>query len=79
MSSEQLAAPERGFPFCRKVLLICEWIRSDKVKPLHRSQQRSEFEIRRLLQIYGEERFAPQIARAIVKHRAILHSSQPEI
>ena len=36
MSSEQLAAPERGFSFCRKASLTCEWIRSDRWKPLHR-------------------------------------------
>ena len=71
MSSEQLAAPERGFSFLQEGPLD---MRMDPFRQVETAtqilQQRSESEIRRLLQTYGEERFAPQIARAIVQHRA---------
>jgi 16S rRNA (cytosine1402-N4)-methyltransferase len=70
MSSEQLADAERGFSFLLDGPLD---MRMDPSSPLpnaaHIVNQWSEFDLRRLLQVYGEERFAPQIARAIGQRR----------
>lgn len=70
MSSEQLSDPERGFSF------LLEGPLDMRMDPEHQVEtaaqllrSRGEFELRRIFQEYGEERFAPQIARAIVQRR----------
>ena len=69
VSSPQLDQPERGFSYMHDAPLD---MRMDRSAPLTAREVVNEWsyeELRRILYEYGEERYAPQIARAIVKRR----------
>ena len=69
VSSPQLDEPERGFSYLRDAPLD---MRMDRTEGLDAGQVVNTWsyeELRRVLYEYGEERYAPQIARAIVRRR----------
>ena len=69
VSSPQLDEPSRGFSYMRDAPLD---MRMDTSAPLDAREIVNTWsfeELRRILYAYGEERFAPQIARAIVRSR----------
>lgn len=70
-SSYQFDTPERGFSYMHDAPLD---MRMDTDSPLSAYEvvnEYSEDRLKRLLFEYGEERFAPRIASAIVKRRAV--------
>ena len=70
VSSPQLDDPARGFSYMHDAALD---MRMDETQPLTAKDVVnvwSEEELRRILFDYGEERYAPAIARAIVRRRA---------
>jgi len=72
VSSMQLETPERGFSFMHDGPLdmrMGEERQEDDMTAQDVLQNYSEEELRRLLRLYGEERYARQIARAIVERR----------
>ena len=69
VSSPQLDEPERGFSYMHDAPLD---MRMDSTAGLDAAEVVNAWsyeELRRILYEYGEERFAPQIARAIVRRR----------
>lgn len=69
VSSPQLDEPERGFSYMHDAPLD---MRMDRTAPLDAAAVVNTWsyeELRRILYEYGEERYAPQIARAIVRRR----------
>lgn len=69
-SSHQFDAPERGFSYMHDAILD---MRMDTDAPLSAYNVVNEYpeaELKRIIFDYGEERFAPRIAAAIVKARA---------
>ena len=69
VSSPQLDTPERGFSYMHDAPLD---MRMDQTAALTAREVVNEWsceELRRILSVYGEERYAPQIAKAIVKVR----------
>jgi len=69
VSSPQLDEPERGFSYMHDAPLD---MRMDSTASLDAAEVVNAWsyeELRRILYEYGEERFAPQIARAIVRRR----------
>ncbi len=69
VSSPQLDEPSRGFSYMRDAPLD---MRMDAGAPLDAREIVNTWsfeELRRILYTYGEERFAPQIARAMVRRR----------
>lgn len=69
VSSPQLDDPERGFSYMRDAPLD---MRMDRVSPLTAREVVNAWsfeELRRILFDFGEERYAPAIARAIVRFR----------
>ncbi len=71
VSSPQLDDPSRGFSYLRAAPLD---MRMDPDSPLSASvivNAWTEDELRRILYEYGEERYAPAIARAIVRARPV--------
>jgi len=69
VSSPQLDEPERGFSYMHDAPLD---MRMDKTAPLDAKEIINTWsfeELRRILRDYGEERYAAQIARAIVRRR----------
>lgn len=69
VSSPQLDEPERGFSYMHDAPLD---MRMDRTAPLDAGEVVNTWsyeELRRILFEYGEERYAPQIARAIVRRR----------
>ena len=69
VSSPQLDEPERGFSYMHDAPLD---MRMDRTAPLDAGEVVNAWsyeELRRILFEYGEERYAPQIARAIVRRR----------
>ena len=69
VSSPQLDDPERGFSYMRDAPLD---MRMDRSAPLTAREVVNDWsleELRRILYDFGEERYAPAIARAIVKRR----------
>lgn len=63
-SSNQIGQSGRGFSFLHDELLLMTY--SDEVTPVHEIlREVSEAELIQILRTYGEERFAPRIARAI--------------
>ncbi len=69
VSSYQLDTPERGFSYMSDAPLDMRMDRSQKFTAYDLVNRYDENELKRVLYCWGEERFAPQIARAIVKKR----------
>jgi 16S rRNA (cytosine1402-N4)-methyltransferase len=69
MSSPQLDDPERGFSFRFDAPLDMRMDRTRGVSAAQWLERADEAEIREVLSRYGEERFAKQIAKAIVAAR----------
>lgn len=71
LSSRQLENPARGFSFMREGRLDMRFDPDANVSAEDIVNKWSEDDLRRLLQVYGEEPFAKRIARAIVARREI--------
>ena len=69
VSSYQLDNPERGFSYMTDSPLDMRMDRSGGITTKTILNEYSEEELTEILYKYGEERFAPQIARLIVKRR----------
>ncbi|MCL5022990.1 MAG: 16S rRNA (cytosine(1402)-N(4))-methyltransferase RsmH [Nitrospirae bacterium] len=69
-SMMQFKDPGRGFSFTSEEPLDMRMDRSQAEKAEDIVNTRSERELERILKEYGEERFAPKIAKAIVRSRA---------
>ena len=70
VSSPQLDDPERGFSYMHDAPLDMRMDRSEALTAHTVVNEWSQEELRRVLWQYGEERYAPQIAAAIVRRRA---------
>ena len=70
VSSPQLDDPERGFSYMHDAPLDMRMDRSEALTAHTVVNQWPQEELRRILWQYGEERYAPQIAAAIVRRRA---------
>ena len=70
VSSPQLDDPERGFSYMHDAPLDMRMDRSETLTAHAVVNQWPQEELRRILWQYGEERYAPQIAAAIVRRRA---------
>ena len=69
MSSYQLDTPDRGFSYMADAPLDMRMSQDDSLTAYDVVNGYSEGELRRILFEYGEERFAPKIAAAIVRER----------
>ena len=69
VSSPQLDDPARGFSYRTDAPLDMRMDREESLSALEVVNQWSQEELRRILTQYGEERYAPQIAAAIVRRR----------
>lgn len=69
-SSHQFDCPERGFSYMHDAPLDMRMDTDAPLSALNVINEYSEAELRRIIYEYGEERFAPKIAAAIVKRRA---------
>lgn len=69
VSSLQLDETDRGFSYAHDAPLDMRMNRDDAFTATDLLREYDEREIARILRVYGEERFAPRIARAIVKRR----------
>ena len=69
VSSPQLDDPERGFSYMHDAPLDMRMDRSEALTAHTVVNQWPQEELRRILWQYGEERYAPQIAAAIVRRR----------
>jgi 16S rRNA (cytosine1402-N4)-methyltransferase len=69
VSSLQLDATERGFSYAQDAPLDMRMDRSSGPTAAELLATATEAELRRILYQYGEERFAPRIAAAIVRRR----------
>lgn len=69
VSSYQLDTPERGFSYQTDAPLDMRLDQSNPLTAADIVNQESEEELRRILFQYGEERFSPRIASAIVRAR----------
>lgn len=69
VSSLQIDEPERGFSYAHDAPLDMRMNRDDPVTAADILRDADERELARILREYGEERFAPRIARAIVRQR----------
>ncbi len=70
MSSMQVDAPARGFSYMHDAPLDMRMDPSDEVTAATLVNEWSERDLAMIFQRYGEERFARQIARSIVRERA---------
>ena len=70
MSSMQVDAPARGFSYMHDAPLDMRMDPSDPVTAASLVNEWSERDLAQIFNRYGEERFARQIARAIVQERA---------
>jgi 16S rRNA (cytosine1402-N4)-methyltransferase len=70
VSSMQLDEPERGFSYMRDAPLDMRMDPSSGPTAADVLNTYPETELVRILRVYGEERFAPRIARAVVAARA---------
>ncbi|MDP9069042.1 MAG: 16S rRNA (cytosine(1402)-N(4))-methyltransferase RsmH [Actinomycetota bacterium] len=76
ISSPQIDDPERGFSFRSPGPLD---MRMDPLRPLSAAtvvNSYAEAQLRRVIQTYGEERFAGRVARAIVRARPISDTAE---
>lgn len=69
VSSHQLDTPDRGFSYMADAPLDMRMSRDDSLTAYDVVNGYSEEELKRILFEYGEERFAPKIAAAIVRER----------
>lgn len=69
VSSLQIDEAERGFSYAQDAPLDMRMNRDDPVTAANLLRDASETEISRILREYGEERFAPRIAKEIVRRR----------
>lgn len=69
-SSPQFDDPERGFSYMHNAPLDMRMDRDAALSAYDVVNGYSESELRRIISEYGEERFAPKIAREIVRRRA---------
>ena len=69
VSSVQLSCAERGFSFSQEGLLDMRMDQTCGRTAAELLEQISEEQLRSCLQVYGEERYAKRIARAIVQER----------
>ena len=69
VSSYQLDTPDRGFSYMADAPLDMRMSQDDSLTAYDVVNGYSEGELRRILFEYGEERFAPKIAAAIVRER----------
>ncbi len=76
VSSLQLDTPERGFSFRSEAPLDMRFSRHNPLTAAHLVNNLSPEDLAKILFLYGEERFARQIARAIVASRPILTTTQ---
>ena len=70
-SSPQFDDPERGFSYMHNARLDMRMDTSAPLSAYEVINQYSENELRSIIYEYGEERFAPKIASAIVRQRAV--------
>lgn len=70
VSSWQLDNPERGFSYMQDAPLDMRMDRSTGVTAAELVNSADEQELKRILSVYGEERYAGRIAAAIVRRRA---------
>lgn len=69
VSSLQIDEAERGFSYAQDAPLDMRMNRDDPITAADLLARADERELARILREYGEERFAPRIARAIVRTR----------
>lgn len=69
VSSIQLDREERGFSYHKDGPLDMRMNQQEKLNAEYIVNEYTEAELKRIIYLYGEERFAPQISRAIVKAR----------
>ncbi|HIC09261.1 MAG TPA: 16S rRNA (cytosine(1402)-N(4))-methyltransferase RsmH [Aquificales bacterium] len=69
VSMLQLKTPERGFSFMEEAPLDMRMDPRQRLTAYDVVNRYSERELARIIREYGEERFAPRIARAIVQYR----------
>jgi 16S rRNA (cytosine1402-N4)-methyltransferase len=69
VSSPQLDDPSRGFSYLHDAPLDMRMDESQPLSAYHVVNEWSYEELRRILYEYGEERYAPAIARAVVRRR----------
>lgn len=69
VSSLQIDEAERGFSYAQDAPLDMRMNREDATTAADLLADRTERELARIFREYGEERFAPRIARAIVRRR----------
>lgn len=68
-SSHQFDTPERGFSYMHDAPLDMRMDKSAPLSAYNVVNEYSESDLKRIIYDYGEERFAPKIAREIVKRR----------
>ncbi|MCI8590676.1 MAG: 16S rRNA (cytosine(1402)-N(4))-methyltransferase RsmH [Clostridiales bacterium] len=71
VSSYQLDNGQRGFSYNKEAPLDMRMDKQSKLSAFDVVNGYSEAELKRVLYQYGEEKFAPQIARAIIKARQV--------
>ena len=71
VSSMQLDSAERGFAYAQDAPLDMRMDQSHGLTAAELLATASEEELSRIFRVYGEERFANQIARAIVRQRSV--------
>jgi 16S rRNA (cytosine1402-N4)-methyltransferase len=76
VSSAQLDFAERGFSYRNDADLDMRMDTSVGITAAHVCNTYSEGELIRVLRAYGDEKFAPRIARAIIAHRPVLRTVQ---
>jgi 16S rRNA (cytosine1402-N4)-methyltransferase len=67
----QLDSAERGFAYAQDAPLDMRMDQSHGLSAAELLETASEEELSRIFRVYGEERFANQIARAIVRQRSV--------